>query len=79
MVYSKLYHFIRKVHCYILICGFYQLSVKQCIKKWCIDTGVIEPGSVAQAMEEYHYCRCINLRKECFNALVQFQFQKVKG
>ena len=55
----------------ILICGFHQLCVKQrliykrsnCIgiKEWCIDAGVIAPGSAAQAMKGHHYYRCMPL------------------
>ena len=64
----------------ILICGFHQLRVKQrviykrsnCIgiKEQCLDAGVVAPGSAAQAMEGHHYYRCINLHKECFDAMV---------
>ena len=60
--------------------GFNPLQVKQrliykrsnCIgiKEWCIDAGLIAPGSATQAMEEHHYSRCMHLHKVCFDALV---------
>ena len=86
MVYSKgILEIILKNHklykCIVtLICGFHQLRVKQrviykrsnCIgiKEQCLDAGVVAPGSAAQAMEVHHYYRCINLHKECFDAMV---------
>ena len=94
MVYSKLCHIIWKnpelYKCIvILMAGFQQLRVKQrliykcfnCIgiKDWCVDAEVIAPSSAAQAMEGGHYYRCMRLHKECFDALVQFRFEKVKG
>ena len=94
MVYSKLCHITWKnpelYKCnVILIGGFHQLRVKQrlifkrinciCIKNWCVDAGVIAPGSAAQAVEGRHYYRCMHVHKECFDALVQFRFEKVKG
>ena len=73
----------------ILICGFHQLRVKQrliyklvnCIgiKEWCINAGEIALTSTARAMEGHHYYWCMYLHKECFDALVQFQFQNVKS
>ena len=69
--------------------GFHQLRLKQrliykrsnCtgIKEWYIDVGIILPGSTAQAIEGHHYNRCMNLHKECFDALVQWQFEKMKS
>ena len=93
MIYSKLCHIIWKnpelyKFIVILICGFYQLRVKQilicklssCIgvKEWCIDFGLIAPASAAKAMEGHHYYRWVYLHKECFDALIQFRFQRVK-
>ena len=69
--------------------GFHQLRVKQrliykrskCIgiKEWCIDAGIIAPGSAAQAIEVHHYHRCMHLHKECFDILAQFRFEKMKN
>ena len=88
MVYSKWCHIVWKnpeLYKYIVILmgGFHQLRVKQrliykdfnCIgiKDWCVEDGMIAPGSAAQAMEGRHYYRCMCLHKECFDALVQFR------
>ena len=69
--------------------GFHQLRLKQrliykrsnCtgIKEWYIDVGIILPGSAAQAIEGDHYNRCMNLHQECFDALVQCRFEKMKS
>ena len=70
--------------------GFHQLHVKKrfiykhsnCIgiREWCIDAGIITPGSAtAQVMEECHYYRCMHLHKERFDTLVQFRFEKMKS
>ena len=69
--------------------GFHQLRVKQRliykrsnfigITKWCIDHGIIAPGSAAQAIEEQHYYRCMHLHKECFDISVQFRFEKIES
>ena len=32
-------------------------------KEWCIDAGIIAPGSVAQATEMHHYYRCMHLQR----------------
>ena len=78
MVYSKVCHIIWKnpeLYNYIVLVtgGFYQLLLTQrliykhfnCIgiKEWCIDVGIIAPGSAAQAMEGHHYYKCMHLRK----------------
>ena len=72
----------------MLMHGFHQLRVKQRltyklssfigIKEWCIDDGVIAPGSAAQAMEDNHYYICMHLHKECLGELGQFRFERVK-
>ena len=92
MIYLKLCHITWEnpefYKCIVIsICGFHQLRAWQrliyrrsnCndIKEWCINAGVIAPASAAQAVEGYHYYRCIHLHKECFDTLVQFWFQKV--
>ena len=84
IVYSKLCHIIWKnpelYKCIVtLMGGFHQLHVKQrliykrsnCIgiKEWSIDAGIIAPGSVTEAIEGYHYYRCMHLHKECFDTL----------
>ena len=90
MVYSKLCHIIWKnpelyKSIVILMVGFQQLRLfYNCfscigIKDWCVDAGVIALGSAVQAMEGGHYYRCMRLHKECFDALVEFRFEKVKG
>ena len=94
MVYSKLCHIIWKntelYKCIVILMGgFHQLRVKHRliykrfsyigIKDWCVDAGVIAPSSAAQAVVGRHYYRCMRLHKECFDALVQFRFEKVKG
>ena len=69
--------------------GFHQLRVMQrllykryaCrgLKDWFTDAGVIASGSVDQALEGRHYFRSMRLRKECFDALVQFRIEDLTG
>ena len=49
------------------------------IKEWCIDDGIIAPGTASQAIEEQHYYRGMHLHKECFDISFQFRFEKMKS
>ena len=66
--------------------GFHQLRVRQkqiykryaCLdfKSWFIDSEVIAKGSADQAIKGKHYYRSMRIRKESFNALIQYSFKK---
>ena len=91
LVYSKLVYVFWKFpdiydRVIVLMGGFHQLRVRQkqickqyaCLdfKSWFIDSGVIVKDSADQAIEGRYYYRSMRILKECFNALVQYSFEK---
>ena len=46
---------------------------------WCVDAQTIAGGSAEQAFEGRHYYRSMRVRKECFDAVIQYRIENLTG